>query len=587
MAITARLTRRLNWTIRKKLLLFCMSLLIIPTLTVGLMSYTTARDATDELIRNNLSNSVKLMNQNIAGMNELVKDGQLPLEQAQEEIKTMMLGAKQPDGTRPINANFDLGKSGYYYAISETGDLLAHPSLEGENLWDKTTSDGFYYIQDVIKQGQNGGGFTFYDWPLPGSEQEALKITYALKVPDWNWIVVAGSYYQDYNEGQTHILRSMLVTLLVCIAIGAVGVMLFANHIARPVKRIADETRLVSSGDLSSADLAIGSQDEIGGLANDFNRMKQQLRSLVERVASSSGQVTDASGDLQSSIEETNEASRSIAESVQQIAAGMETQAYNLDQSAKAMGEMAEGIGRIADTSSTAYEASVRSEQEAKQGYEQIGQSIERMQGVQAAIGGIADVMDTLNRRSAEIDDIVTVMTDIAAQTGLLSLNASIEAARAGEHGRGFAVVASEVNKLADMSRASSEQIKLLVQQVQSDIAEAVRSTETGTGEFRQGMRAIEQTGAAFGRIVAAAQDVVGQIQEVSAAAEEMSASSEQIYASLEELDRIASRSAQRSELIAAATEEQLASMEGIQHSSDSLRAMADELKSTIRRFKL
>src|SRR5690606_4518894 len=126
---------------------------------------------------------------------------------------------------------------------------------------------------------------------------------------------------------------------------------------------------------------------------------------------------------------------------------------------------------------------------------------------------------------SAEINEIVTVMTDIASQTSLLSLNASIEAARAGEHGRGFAVVASEVNKLAEMSRTSSDQIRQLIMHVQSDIAAASRSTVTGIEEFKQGMQAIEQTGAVFGRIVTAAQDVVGQIQEVSAAAEEMSAS--------------------------------------------------------------
>ncbi len=577
----------MKWTIRKKLLLFCVSLLAIPALIVGLMSYSTAREATDELIRKNLANSVKLMNQNIANMNEMVKDGQLPLDNAQEEIKKIMLGAKQPDGTRPINKEYELGENGYYYAISEDGELLAHPSLEGDNLWDKKTSDGFYYIQDVIQQGKSGGGFTFYNWPLPGSEKEAQKITYALQAPEWGWIIVAGSYYQDYSHGQTLILEAMVTTLLICIAVGAVAVILFANHIATPVKRIADETRRVSNGDLTAADLVIGNKDEIGSLAGDFNRMKRQLQSLVEQVAASSGNVTDASHSLQTSIEETNEASRSIAESVQQIAIGMETQAHNLEQSSKAMGEMAEGIGRIADTSSGAYEASVRSELEAKQGHERIGQSIGDMQAVQASIDGIAAVMDTLNQRSAEISEIVTVMTDIASQTSLLSLNASIEAARAGEHGKGFAVVASEVNKLAEMSRSSSEQIRQLVLQVQSDIAAASRSTVTGIASFQQGMQAIEQTGAVFGRIVTAAQDVVGQIQEVSAAAEEMSASSQQIYASLEELDRIASQSVQRSETISAATEEQMASMEEIRHASHSLRQMADELGATIHKFNV
>jgi methyl-accepting chemotaxis protein len=202
-----------NMTIRLKMLLFCTVLLILPSLIVGFFGYDAAKDATDELIKKNLENSVKLMNQSIAASIEMVKNGQMSVEQAQENAKIVMLGAKQPDGTRPINKLIDLGPNGYFYVLDEQGVLLAHPNLEGENLWDKKTSDGFYYIQDVIQQGKNGGGFTFYKWPLPNSTKEAFKMTYALEVPEWKWIVVAGSYYQDYHSGQSQILKSTLLTL--------------------------------------------------------------------------------------------------------------------------------------------------------------------------------------------------------------------------------------------------------------------------------------------------------------------------------------------------------------------------------------
>src|SRR5690606_31462344 len=142
-------------------------------------------------------------------------------------------------------------------------------------------------------------------------------------------------------------------------------------------------------------------------------------------------------------------------------------------QSFIAMEDMAQGIGRIAETSAQAHEASIRSEQEAGHGFELIGTSIGGMRAAHRSIDEIARVMETLNRRSDEISEIVTVITEIASQTSLLSLNASIEAARAGEHGQGFAVVAAEVKKLAERSIVSSEQIKSLIRHVQDDIAAA------------------------------------------------------------------------------------------------------------------
>lgn len=199
MAKRVHQARSVRGSLRNKLLIFSVLLYLIPSVTVGLIGYYTAVDEADNMVRKNLQNSVNLMVMNIRTLQNMVETGRLTLEEAQERAKIMMLGEKQADGTRPINSDIDLGENGYFYVLSEQGDLLAHPNLEGENLWDSQTSDGFYFIQDVIKKGQQGGGFTFYTWPLPNSEEEAEKITYAVKVPGWNWIVVAGSYLQDYN----------------------------------------------------------------------------------------------------------------------------------------------------------------------------------------------------------------------------------------------------------------------------------------------------------------------------------------------------------------------------------------------------
>jgi len=586
-AITMAKNGKIRLGIRSKMLTFCIILLILPTLVVGFVSYQVAKDETEQLVRENIRNSVISMQQNIQSSIELANSGFMSQEMAQRRAKELMLGPLQEDGTRAINKNIHLGENGYFFVLDKEGTMVAHPNREGENLWDARNADGFYYTRDIIEKALNGGGFSIYNFPLPNSDREASKIIYAVEIPEWDWIVAAGSYYQDYSSGQTQILMTTVIAIVICTVMGIALILLFSNHITRPIRRIADDTKRVAAGDLTTGDVIVRNKDEIGDLAANFNLMKQQLISLVAQVTVSADKVTASSRSLQQSIGETTQAGKSIADATQQIASGIDSQAQSTHQSTIAMEEMAQGIQRIADTATTTYEASVQSVDEAKAGQSLIRESIDRMHAVGQVMKQIVTVMQNLNQRSGEISNIVTVISDIANQTSLLSLNASIEAARAGEAGRGFAVVAREVQQLSEMSKASAQNISKLVKQVQSDIEAAVQTTTVSIQEFEQGVTVVERTGSAFDRIVNTALTVAEQAQEASAAAEELSANSEQVYATLQELNHIARRTAEGSESISALTEEQIAMMEQIHHESESLSEMAQTLKAMIDRFKV
>jgi methyl-accepting chemotaxis protein len=251
------------------------------------------------------------------------------------------------------------------------------------------------------------------------------------------------------------------------------------------------------------------------------------------------------------------------------------------------MEEMSRGIQHIAEASGHASDIAMATSEGAKKGNEMLQAAVRRMESINGTVLKTADELTHLKQRSSEIGGIVNIITDIAVQTNLLSLNASIEAARAGEHGRGFAVVAAEVKKLADESERSAKQIRSLIHGIQADTNVTVASMSEGVREIEEGMRSIRSAGTAFAEIVAASKRLSARIQDIASASEQLSASSEQVSASVSELTGIAKRASERTQLAASSSKEQLAAIEEIAKSSDSMTYVARDLQHIIGMFKI
>jgi methyl-accepting chemotaxis protein len=578
---------KIRLTIRKKLLLVSSLLLIVPILVFGVVTYQVATKETNNLIENGLKNNVRMAGEMLSSLEESVQNGTLTREEAEETLKVNLLGSKQADNTRPINKMIDLGDNGYFFVLDKEGNLLAHPLLEGQNIIDKQTSDGTYYIKDLVKVAVSGGGFTYYDWPLPNSTKEALKVSYAEAYPSWGWIISAGSYMQDYNSGQGEILAAMLITLGICLALGIIILTLFAQHISRPIVRISDQSTRMAAGDLTGEDIVYSNKDEIGQLALSFNGLLHNLRELAGNQLLSANSLAASSSSLSNVIGETVESIHQTSQSLSELAVNNETQASSIEETSKAMEEMTIGIGRIAASATNTYEASAATLKEAEEGNGLINQSSKQMTFVSETVGDLSVVVNQLGDRSEQIGEIVEAIKEISAQTNLLALNASIEAARAGEHGKGFAVVASEIRKLAERSDESATKVTDLIQAILDDIAHAGNAMQKGEREVAAGSESIHRTGEAFARILEATRSVVGQAEDASAAAEQMSASAQEISAALQQMESVSSNSASASSTISAVTEEQLASMEEVAASARSLSQMSDNMKQLTNKFKI
>lgn len=581
-------------TIRKKLLMISLSLLIIPVLILGAVAYQTSIKETDNLIESKLSTSVNLALALIENLEESVQLGLLTDVEAQEQVRTILLGTKRQDGTRPINDSIDLGPNGYFFILDNKGELLAHPLLEGENIWDKQTSNGTYYIQDLIKVALDGGGVTYYNWPLPKSDNstnenggEALKISYAKVSPSWGWIVAAGSYMQDYNTGQSNILKGIITTLIICIIIGIIVILLFAQHISKPIVRIAREAERAALGDLTVKQLTVSNRDEIGQLGVSFNQLLGNIRELVAGLSSSSTVLASSSKQLTVTLDETTSAIHQTSSSISTLANNNEMQAVSAQESSQSIEELTKGIQQVAEASNHAYQLSVQTLREADTGNHLIINSSSQMKAVSGTVENLSIAVIELNNHSEQIGTIVSTIKGISEQTNLLALNAAIEAARSGEHGRGFAVVANEVRKLAGQTSEAVEQISLMIEEIRRNIENAHQYMTKGQHEVAVGVHSIDETGKALERILEATRSIVDQVQQSSTAAQQMSVSSEQISVSVIEVEKVSLQSASAAQTISASVEEQLASIEEISASSHSLKDMSDKMRTIVSQFKV
>lgn len=390
------------------------------------------------------------------------------------------------------------------------------------------------------------------------------------------------------NDKTFYTIRTQLFIIgLIAFLLGIFISLSIGRQISKSIKAISTSAKQIANGDLSADDIQVKSKDEIGELAQAFNRMTSNLRILIGQVKANSELIASSSEELSASAEQTTEATNQIATSIQEVASGADTQRQGAEESAQAMKEMAVGVQQVAETTSSVAELAMETNKEANNGHESLKKVMNQMDTIHTVVNNSASVVQELGEHSKEIGNITAVITNISDQTNLLALNATIEAARAGEHGRGFAVVADEVRNLAEQSKQSADQITRLIENIQHDTNSAVAVMNQGTEEVKIGMNVVYEAEKGFNKILQLVEQVTSQIQEASAASEEMSASVEEVYASIEEIARIAKDSANYSQSVAASSEEQLATIEEIASSATSLSMIAVDLQEQVSQFKV
>ncbi|HUE92258.1 methyl-accepting chemotaxis protein [Pseudomonas sp.] len=298
--------------------------------------------------------------------------------------------------------------------------------------------------------------------------------------------------------------------------LGLLLIRLTAVGITRPLLRVAEVLDAIvdGDGDLTQR-IPNVRNDELGRLANGFNRFLEKLQPIV--------------GEIQKVTRHTRDTADRGAMIAKEINAGMHRQHREVDQAATALQQISANAQAVAQSSSRAAESATAAEQASQKGlgvFDKTTECIARLDhGVELNLKDI----QALAESSKQIGQVLDVICSIAEQTNLLALNAAIEAARAGEQGRGFAVVADEVRHLASHTQNSVGKIREVVETLQRLTHNVVESMQLSRNQARQSVELVAETHTALLTIGDAVAVIDQMNRQIASAAEEQCAVVEEI----------------------------------------------------------
>ncbi|MBF1688616.1 MAG: methyl-accepting chemotaxis protein, partial [Selenomonas sp.] len=322
-------------------------------------------------------------------------------------------------------------------------------------------------------------------------------------------------------------------------------------------------------------------------LAHSANAMKNRLREVMSNVSRSAETVAASSEQLTASTQETLESITHVAQNTTSLAEGAAEQSSMIDSLAANADEMSDKMNQLSKQTSSVYKLSQDGQESTANGQKQVDDAVNRIQGIAEQVSAAAGLVEALGKRSDEIGSIVDTISGISEQTNLLALNAAIEAARAGEAGRGFAVVAEEVRKLAEQSGESAKNIADLIRLIQKDTADAVAAIRQGNENVDEGASVVASSGEAFRTVAENFTELGRNISLASDAVDVVSKAKDNMIESLKRVEAITRKSADDTQTISAAAEEQAAAMHQMSDASNTLATLAQELQNEVQKFHL
>lgn len=440
---------------------------------------------------------------------------------------------------------------------------------------------------DIIEQAKSAGTENnSYEFSSEGTDMLAVY-TY---MPERNWVLVVEADRDAVFADVNNISLILAILCLVITLIVSASIWISVTFVSKDIERIANIIREIGNLDLTlqkKLEKYHERRDEVGVIADATLHLTSAISHTIQIIQDKSRQLSDVAQTLLSNVGVSSGSLGDVEGAIHEIAGSTAQQAVDTQ---KATSNVLQIGGKIETTMQETLKLSEYADTIESTGQELLSTVKALSQSndnTKQAIEDISVQTISTNESAVKIKDAAQLITSIAEETNLLSLNASIEAARAGEQGRGFAVVASQIQKLAEQSNESAKFIDTIINALLSDSERAVSSMNEMRSIIMEQVKQLEYTEEQFAKMY----DNIGITKEgvatIKRVIHDMDQDRADVVNVVENLSAIAEGNAASTQQTLASTETASGTMRGIADAASDLSSIVNILEENVANFKV
>lgn len=519
----------------------------------------------------------------------LIVNYAVPIHGESGDVVGVLVGARLGDELSDITNDIVLGETGKAYMVNSEGKAVAHYDQEqvrnGINMLEISKEDksleSLGKILERMKTEETGFGEYNY-------ENVERFVAFA-KVQSTDWTLAIAVPKMEVLSSLDTLRTRTIVISTTFLLMALIAVSFIAGSFSKQIKGIADNLRVVASGDFTveKSNEIVRGQDEIADTYNSMFVMKESVNTMIKGIKDAAIVIHKDSENLSVVADRMASTSENVSIATQDTAQGITSQAEGLSNINMALDSFGEKLGGIVRDIEDMEKAAHGVDNMSQKGNEDMEFLIKSINVMEEAFKDFTTKITGLNQNITQINEITNMINSIAEQTNLLALNAAIEAARAGEAGKGFAVVAEEIRKLAEQSQLSSQNINTLINDITEDGDLILQTTSGLNNELNEQVDIIDRTIENYRSIVEAIHDIVRRIQSVNIATIEIDNEKSNILSNVGDASAVAQEVSASSEEIAASSEEITASSQEVSSSAENLDILIKNMLEEVNKFKI